>query len=138
MLSNILQGLGEGVPVLLLHFVATVVMLGIAVFVYIAITPFREHALVMQGNVAAAVVFAGAVLAMALPLAAMLAKADLLIDLLIWGVVALLIQLLAFGVACLFMRDLRHQIEAGNLAVAVALVGGQLAVALINAAAISG
>jgi putative membrane protein len=56
----------------------------------------------------------------------------------IWGIVALLIQLLAFGVACLFVRDLRHQIEAGNVSVAIALVGGQLAVSIINAAAISG
>jgi putative membrane protein len=137
-LSNIVEGLGDGVPVLLLHFTVTLLLLGAAMFIYLMITPFREHYLIIHGNVAAALLFAGAILALALPLAAMLAKADLLIDLVIWGIVALLIQLLAFGVACLFIRDLRHQIEAGNIAVAIALAGGQLAVAVINAAAISG
>ncbi len=138
MLSNIAEGLGDGVPVLLLHFAVTIALLAVAMWAYLMITPFREHYLIIHGNVAAGLLFAGAIVAMALPLAAMLEKADLLIDLVIWSVVALLIQLLAFGVACLFVRDLRHQIEAGNVAVAIALVGGQIAVALINAAAISG
>jgi putative membrane protein len=137
-LSNIAEGLGDGVPVLLLHFAVTIALLAVAMWAYLMITPFREHYLIIHGNVAAGLLFAGAIVAMALPLAAMLEKADLLIDLVIWSVVALLIQLLAFGVACLFVRDLRHQIEAGNVAVAIALVGGQIAVALINAAAISG
>jgi len=137
-LTNIVQGLGQGVPILLLNFVVAILLLGVAVAIYTLITPFREHALVMHGNVAAALVFFGAVVALAMPLAAMLAKADLLIDLVIWGIVALLIQLIAFGIACLFLRDLRHQIEAGNVAVAIVLVGGQLAVGLINAAAMSG
>ncbi len=138
MLSNIVEGLGEGLPVLLLHFAVTIVLLAVAVYAYLMITPFREHYLIIHGNVAAGLLFAGAIVALALPLAAMLAKADFLIDLVIWGIVALLIQLLAFGVACLFVRDLRHQIEAGNVSVAIALVGGQLAVSIINAAAISG
>jgi putative membrane protein len=137
-LSNIVEGLGEGLPVLLLHFAVTIVLLAVAVYAYLMITPFREHYLIIHGNVAAGLLFAGAIVALALPLAAMLAKADFLIDLVIWGIVALLIQLLAFGVACLFVRDLRHQIEAGNVSVAIALVGGQLAVSIINAAAISG
>ncbi len=138
MLNNIVEGLGEGLPVLLLHFAVTIVLLAVAMYAYLMITPFREHYLIIHGNVAAGLLFAGAIVALALPLAAMLAKADFLIDLVIWGIVALLIQLLAFGIACLFVRDLRHQIEAGNVSVAIALVGGQLAVAIINAAAVSG
>jgi putative membrane protein len=137
-LNNIVEGLGEGLPVLLLHFAVTIVLLAVAMYAYLMITPFREHYLIIHGNVAAGLLFAGAIVALALPLAAMLAKADFLIDLVIWGIVALLIQLLAFGIACLFVRDLRHQIEAGNVSVAIALVGGQLAVAIINAAAVSG
>ena len=60
------------------------------------------------------------------------------LDILVWGLIATLIQLLAFAAATALLRGLRDQIEAGNLAAASALVGIQLAVAVVNAGAMAG
>ena len=103
-----------------------------------AITPFREWRLVRDGNAAAGVVLAGTVVALAIPLAATLATSPVTLDIALWGLVALALQLLTFGVATLLVRGLRGMIEAGNVAAAFVLVGIQVAVALLNAGAMSG
>ena len=110
------------------------VLLAIGVAIYIRLTPFRERELVADGNPAAGTVLAGAILALSIPLAAMLATSVTLIDILVWGVVALILQLVTLGIVLLAMRNFRSMIEAGNVAAAITLAGAQIAVALLNAA----
>ena len=71
-------------------------------------------------------------------LAATLATSLVTLDILVWGLIATAIQLLAFFAATALLRGLREQIEAGNIAAASALVGIQLAVAVVNAGAMAG
>jgi len=78
---------------------------------------------------------AGAILALAIPLAAMLATSGTPVDILVWGAVALILQLLTLGAVALGMRNFRGMIEGGNVAAAITLAGAQIAVALLNAAA---
>jgi len=78
---------------------------------------------------------AGAILALAIPLAAMLATSGTLVDILVWGAVALILPLLTLGAVALGMRNFRGMIEGGNVAAAITLAGAQIAVALLNAAA---
>jgi Predicted membrane protein len=59
-------------------------------------------------------------------------------DIVIWGVVALVIQLITFLVIDLWLRDLSRKIKDGEVGTAILLVSVKLAVASINAAAISG
>ena len=87
---------------------------------------------------AAGIVLAGTVVALAIPLAATLATSLVTLDILVWGLVALVLQLLAFFVASRLIPGLRDMIEAGNPAAACVLVGVQLAVALLNAGAMAG
>jgi len=49
--------------------------------------------------------------------------------------VALILQLVTLGVVALAMRNFRGMIEGGNIAAAITLAGAQIAVALLNAAA---
>jgi putative membrane protein len=65
----------------------------------------------------------------------MLATSVTLIDILVWGVVALILQLLTLGIVMLAMRNFRGMIERGNIAAAITLAGAQIAIALLNAAA---
>ena len=65
-----------------------------AIFIYMAVTPFHERELLRNGNPAAATVLGGALVAIAIPLAALLATTGALLDILVWGVVAVLLQLL--------------------------------------------
>lgn len=134
-LAAILAALGHGLPMLIVQILACAALLAIGVAIYVRLTPFREHEMVESGNPAAGTMLAGAILALAIPLAAMLATSGNLLDILVWGVVALILQLLTLGVVALAMRNLRGMIEAGNVAVAITLAGAQIAVALLNAAA---
>jgi putative membrane protein len=116
----------------------TLGLLGLGAAVYTAITPFHEFRLVRGGNVAAGIALAGTVVALAIPLAATLATSLVTLDILVWGLVALLLQLLTFFVASRLIPGLRDMIEADNPAAACVLVGVQLAVALLNAGAMAG
>lgn len=137
-LSAILQVLGSGVPVLLLHFGTTVALLAVGVICYTQITPFRERELIVTGNVATGVLLGGTFVALAIPLAAILATSNVWLDIVIWGSLAVVLQLATFLCAVLLFRDLRSMIEAGNAAAASVLAGLQVAVALLNAGAMAG
>ena len=137
-MDSIAATLQQGLPLLVGQFLTALALLGIGIACYILVTPFNEQRLVRQGNVAAGIVVAGTLVALALPLAATLATSYHALDILLWGVVALVIQLATFVVATALMRGLRAMIEAGNVAAALVLVGIQIAVALLNAAAMAG
>ncbi len=137
-MESILATLQQGLPVLAGQFVATLILLGIGMTCYIVVTPFNEWRLVQEGNVAAGVVMAGTLVALALPLATTLATSVLVLDIVLWGLVALVIQLVTFVAATASIRGLRGMIEAGNVAAALVLIGIQLAVALLNAGAMAG
>ena len=134
-LTAILDALGNGLPMLIVQVVACAVLLAIGVTIYVRLTPFHEREMVASGNAAAGTMLAGAILALAIPLAAMLATSGTLVDILVWGVVALILQLLTLGIVVLSMRNFRGMIEGGNVAAAITLAGAQIAVALLNAAA---
>ena len=133
--AAILNALGRGLPMLVVQVVACAVLLAIGVTIYVRLTPFREREMVAHGNAAAGTMLAGAILALAIPLAAMLATSGTLLDVLVWGVVALILQLVTLGVVALVMHNFRAMIEGGNIAAAITLAGAQIAVALLNAAA---
>jgi len=133
--AAILDALGSGLPKLMIQFVTCAVLLAIGVAIYVRVTPFREREMVEHGNAAAGTMLAGAILALAIPLAAMLATSGTFLDVLVWGIVALILQLITLGVVALVMRNFRAMIEGGNIAAAVTLAGAQIAVALLNAAA---
>lgn len=137
-MNSIFSALGAGLPVLLVQMIATLALLGAGIGVYTRITPFNEGQLVSQGNAAGGITMAGSMVALSIPLAATLATSTAVLDIVLWGVIALVLQLAAFAVATLLIKDLKAQIEAGNVAAATSLVGVQLAVALVNAAAMAG
>ncbi len=136
--TTILGTLQTGLPVLLLQFLTTLALLALGIGCYMALTPFREWRLIRDGNIAAGLVLAGAMVALAIPLAATLATSAFTLDIVLWGLVALVLQLLTFTSVALLMRGLRAMIEAGNVAAGCMLVGIQIAVALLNAGAMAG
>jgi putative membrane protein len=131
----ILEALGSGLPMLLLQFVLVLALLVAGIFIYMAITPFHERELLRNGNPAAATVLGGALVALAVPLAALLATTGALLDILVWGVVAVLLQLLTVAIVSHLFRARRVMIEAGQVAGAIPLVAAQLSIGLLNAAA---
>jgi putative membrane protein len=134
-IAAVLGSVATGLPYLVIQLVATLLLLAIGVAIYSAVTPFSERRLIGEGNAAAGTVLGGATVALAIPLATILATTGSLLAIVIWGVVALVLQLLTFALVSLLLRNLRAQIEAGHVGPAVVLAASHIAVALINAAA---
>ena len=135
MTASVVDAVGRGLPILLSQLLVTIVLLVVGVLVYTAITPFREHHLIGRGNTAAGIVLAGAIVALAIPLSALLATTAAFLDIVVWGVVALVLQLVTLALVLLVLRRFRAMIESGNIAAALTLAAAQIAVALLNAAA---
>jgi putative membrane protein len=136
-MDAVIVAVSSGLPLLLLHFVAAALLLAAGIGLHLAMTPFRELALVDAGNSAAATVLAGTSIALALPIAASLATSPLLVDILLWGAVGLVVQLLVYAVASRLLRDLGGRIAKGEMAPAIVLVAWQIAFGCINAASLS-
>ena len=137
-MEPVIQSFLAGFPVLLLHFVVTLGMLGIGVTIYLFVTPYRELDLIRNGNTAAAVSISGAIIGMAIPLAICMASSVNIWDIVIWGVVTLLIQILAYRIGDVLLKDAPTRIENGEMGAAILIVGIKLAISFINAAAVAG
>jgi putative membrane protein len=127
-----------GLPVLLAHLATTTGLFFVGLAIYVWVTPYREIALIRQGNTAAAISLTGQMLALGIPLSTMMAHSVSLPDILLWGIVTVILQLIAFGVVAVVIRKLPQAIERGEMAPALVLAGGQIVAGLLNAAAMSG
>ncbi|HRO32808.1 MAG TPA: DUF350 domain-containing protein [Brevundimonas sp.] len=132
------QAFATGFPVMALHLAVTLGLLAGGAVIYALLTPWKEIALIRQGNPAAAVAFAGVLVGLAIPLAVSLSVSTSLSDVAIWGVTTLVLQLLAFRVVDLILTGLPQRIQDGEVSAAVLLVGAKLATALILSAALTG
>jgi putative membrane protein len=127
-----------GLPVLILQLAVTTGVFFVGLVVYFSLTPYRELQLLRQGNVAAAVVLAGEMLALAVPLAAMLAHSVSVPDIVPWGIVTIILQLIAAAAVAVVLRRLPAAIERGEIGPALVLAAAQLSAGILNAAAMSG
>ena len=137
-MEAVLESLVTGFPILILHFAVTLTMLAIGMTVYLWMTPFPELKLIREGNIAAAVSTAGAVISLALPLAIAMAVSVNVLDIVVWGSATLVIMLVVYRATDFLLKDLPNRIEAGEIAPAILLAGIKLGVAAITAAAVSG
>ncbi|MCD6074950.1 MAG: hypothetical protein K0Q70_1833 [Rhodospirillales bacterium] len=136
-MEGVFQSFLTGFPTLILHFSMTVALLAIGVTIYIFLTPIKEIALIRQNNLAAAVSFGGATIALAVPLASAMSSSVSAWDILIFGAVALVLQLICDKAASLMLRDVQGRIAKGEMAAAILLVSIKLGVSAINAAALN-
>ncbi len=108
------------------------------VVLYANLTPQRDITLIRAGNSAAAITLVGALLGFVVPLASVIAHSAALIDLVVWGIVALVVQLAGFLVARMVLPHLPQAIAEGNIADAVLLAGISLALGILTAACMAG
>lgn len=127
---NLLQTL----PNFLAYFASAIGLFGLFTSLYIRLTPYAEIQLIRQGNISAAVALVGTLLGFALPLASAIAHSVSLVDMLIWGVIAMLVQVLVFLGLARAVPELKSGIENSTLAHGVFLGGTSLCVGLLNAA----
>jgi putative membrane protein len=121
----------------LIYLGVSLALLYLYVWIYIRVTPWAEMALIRAGNMAAAFSLSGAVLGFIVPLSAAVKFSVNLVDMVIWGVIALVVQVVAFVVVKLLVPTLSKDIEAGNQAQGFFLGAVSLGVGLLNAACMS-
>ena len=136
-----MTGLGSSLstfPNFVVYFALGGVLTAIFVVLYANLTPQRDIALIRGGNSAAALALVGALLGFELPLASVIAHSAAILDLVVWGIVALVVQLAGFLVVRLVLPHLPQAIEDGNIADAVFLAGVSGSLGILTAACMAG
>lgn len=121
----------------LVYLAVSLAFLALFVAIYIRLTPYRELALIREGNMAASFSLSGSLLGFIVPLAATVRYSAGLADMAIWAALALVVQLCAFIAVKLVVPNLAHDIQAGRAAQGFFLGCVSLGVGLLNAACMS-
>lgn len=119
------------------YFVTALVLLAVFVQLYVFVTPYNELALIREGNTAAAVSLAGAIVGYALPIAVSVAVSHSIYTMIGWGIVACAVQLLAYIVARLALPRINLNIPQGQVASGIFLASLSLGVGILNAGCIA-
>ena len=121
----------------LVYLLVSLAYLGVFIALYVRVTPYREVQLIREGNMAASFALSGSILGFVVPLASAIQHSANLVDMAVWGLIALLVQIAAFIVVKLLIPSVTHDIPAGNGAQGFFLGSLSLAVGLLSAACMS-
>ncbi|MEW6665182.1 MAG: DUF350 domain-containing protein [Thermodesulfobacteriota bacterium] len=116
------------------YFLVAVVLTAVSIAVYAKITPYREFHLISEGNASAACSFGGTLLGFAVPLASAIAHSAGILDMIVWGVIALCIQLLVYFAVRISMPRILAEIPANHVAAGLLLGVLSLGAGILNAA----
>ncbi len=116
------------------YFVMAVFLLVLFSLIYTRITPYKEFALISKGNLAAAWSFSGALIGFAIPLASAISHSVSLIDMAVWGTIALVVQLLTFSAVKRLFPAIVSDIPENHVAQGVFLGVVSLVAGILNAA----
>ena len=133
-----ISALITGLPFLISHLFITLCLLFLGITSYIFLTPIKELKLIKDGNLSASISFSGALLGIGIPLASSLSVSNSILEIIIWGLTAIVLQLLCFKLTDTFLKDLSKRIEDDQLATSILLFSIKISVSLINSAAIIG
>jgi len=131
---DILQESITGFPAFIIHLVTGLVLIAVFLMIYLRITPYREIQLIREGNVAAAISLSGAMIGFTIPLAKSAAQSGSLLDMMMWGGIALVVQLLAYIAVRLMIPGIAKDISEGKVAQGAFLGALSLATGLMNSA----
>jgi putative membrane protein len=127
-----------GLPLFALYFTVCSLLLVLFIALYIRVTPYPEIQLIREGNMAAAYSLSGAVIGFVLPLASAVTHSASLLDMLIWGLIALAVQILVYRIVQSLLPRLAHDIPEGKLAPGLVVGTLALATGILNAACMAG
>ena len=123
-----------GLPAFLIYFCVAAVLVAAYVCVYTWVTPHDEFALLRANNPAAAISLGLSMVGFALPLTSSIGHSGGIVDMTIWGIVALAVQIAAYFLARIPVPDLSTRIANGELASAIWLGSASVAAGMLNAA----
>jgi putative membrane protein len=119
------------------YFATAVGLLAVFLVLYVFVTPYSELALIREGNIAAAISLAGAIIGYALPIAVSVAVSHNIGAMIGWGVVACVVQLAAYIVARFALPQINLNIPQGKVASGIFLASLSLGIGILNAGCIA-
>ena len=123
----------SNLPVFFAFFAICVALVALFLVVYTRLTPYDEWRLIREGNVAASCSLGGALIGFSLPLANIVAHSNVVVDVAVWGIVALVVQLVVWWVVDRLMPGKRDRIARGEAASGVFLGATSIAAGIVNA-----
>lgn len=121
----------------LAFFVVSLLLMIVFVAVYTSITRHSEIKLIKENSVAAAVAFSGSMIGFALPLASAMINSRTILEMIIWGVVALIVQIVVYLLVRLPMPRVSERIENNEIAAGIWLGASSLIAGILNAASMT-
>ena len=126
-----------GIDNFAVYLAVSLAYLAVFVALYIRVTPYREIELIRGGNMAAAFSLSGSILGFIVPLCSAIQHSVSLVDMAIWGLIAMLVQIGAFVAARLMIPSVAEDIPANKASVGFFMGSLALGVGLLNAACMS-
>lgn len=126
-----------GLDNFLVYLSVSIAYLAVFVTLYLRVTPYREIQLIRDGNMAASFSLSGSILGFVIPLSSSIQHSVSLVDMAIWGLIAMLVQIAAFVVAKLLIPSITDDIPANKTSAGFFLGSLSLGVGLLNAACMS-
>ncbi len=124
-------------PLYLAFLGTAVALLIVALTIYVWLTPYREIALIRQGNRAAAYSLSGTAVGMAIVLFSTASSTFEVVELAVWGGIGLVGQVLVFIAVSLLIPGLKKGLEEDNIAYGIILGAFSVAMGILNAGALS-
>ncbi len=136
-MSEQFGGFLESLSAFLIFFVAAAVLTILFVVIYTRVTRHNELALIKKNSTAAAVAFSGSLIGFALPLASTMINSVTVVEMMLWGVVALIVQVLVYLLIRLPMPRISERIEADEVAAGIWLGACSMVAGILNAASMT-
>lgn len=127
----------SGIYSFLGYFVSSVALVFVFCFVYLQVTPFAELRLVREGKKAPAVSLGGAVLGFVLPVASAISQSVSYLDMVIWGIVALIVQVAVFVMLRVSLGGLVRDIAEDKMGPAIVVAVFSISAGILNAACLT-
>ena len=124
-------------PWFFVHMATALALTLFFLIIYIWVTPHPEIKLIRENNVAASLAVSGSLIGFCIPLTSAIINSGSLVDVVVWGVVALLVQIIIFYLVCLPIPKISERIEKGEIASGLWLGSASLAGGILNAASMT-
>ena len=126
-----------GLDDFLVYFALSAIYVALFLAIYVRITPYREFALIREGNAAAAASLSGTLIGFVLPLASTVVNSVNLLDMALWAAIALAVQIIVYLVVRVLLPELVRHIPEGRVGPGVFLGAASLAAGVLNAACLT-
>jgi putative membrane protein len=136
-MSELFENFGTSLSEFLIFFVVAAVLTVLFVLIYTRITRHNEIDLIKNNSMAASVAFSGSLIGFGLPLASTIISSIAVVEVVLWGVIALIVQVLTYLLIRLPMPRISERIESNEVAAGIWLGSCSLVAGILNAASLT-